>query len=175
GRGDEAPPLPRDLPDSVGEQATSSLRVAGPPRRRLRRLRPGHDRDAGFHDEGRPPLHGPPEPPETEHRGGPRCPRPRGRIPIAGDELPRAPEPRPPPVPDGPAARGTRIPPRFLGPGPRARRGRDPPDDAGPHLLLHHVPRRHERDVLRRPEGGPLPRDEPRGQLLARMPRPEHD
>src|SRR5437867_780694 len=161
-RGDEAPPLPRDLSDRMAEPAASRVRMADPARRRLRWMCPRDDRDAGFHNGRGPPVHRPAEPSEAEHRGRPRCPRPPRRARATEEDVPRAPGPREASIPHGPGAGGERVPTRPLGSGPRPRGGAHSRVLARPDLVLRPGPRGHERDVLRCPEGRPFPGDEPR-------------
>src|SRR2546427_2962484 len=165
-RGDEAPPLPRDLSHRMAEPAASRVRMADPARWRLRWMCPRDDRDAGFHDGRGPPVHRPAEPSEAEHRGRPRCPRPPRCARATEEDVPRAPGPREASIPHGPGAGGERVPTRPLGSGPRPRGGGDSRGLPRPGPFLHHVPRGHQREGPPWPARRPVPGGEPPPTLL---------
>ena len=79
--------------------------------------------------------------------------------------------PRPARVPDDPPARRRRVPPRLVG--RSARRGRrcGPRRGPGPARRVPDRPRAHQRELLRRAEGHPLPRQRQHRQRGACVPR----
>ena len=123
-------------------------------------------------DHGRrPPVHDAAVAAVHQHHGRRRpgaAGRRRGPAAEAGAGAAGA---RPPGAPDGAPPRRARLHARLLGRRPRRRRGRRPRGRSRPAGLLPHLPRGDQRGLLRRPEGGALPRHQQHRQRRPRLPR----
>ena len=82
----------------------------------------------------------------------------------------RAARARAPALPAAARSRRPRLSAHQLGRGIRAHRRAHPLQRAAPHRVLFHLPRHHQRDLLRRAEGGALPRHQQHRQRRAPLP-----
>ncbi len=167
----EASPLPGHVPDRLGEPRSAALRLAHPPRRRVRWLRARHVRPEGLDAEGHAPLHGASRADAPEHRGslGPDSAAGRGTPRL--HDLGRPAGARAAARADAPSRRRTRLRGGELGhrTGPAGRRAAG--GGSGPGRLLHDLARHHQRGVLRGTEGRPSARHQSRRQCCPPLPR----
>ena len=167
--------LRRGLPRRLGEPRQRRLRLADPQRGRLRRLRARHERAEGLDDPRRPPLQHPPAAAAAEHDGAARSrrgsPTSRRCAACAATSCGRS------------AGCPSRCSAATASPASRRISWDEALDLAaeriarrrpGPLRLLPDQPRDVERELLRRPEGGPRDRHELDRQRRPRLPLAEH-